>query len=134
MKYTCDKLLRNSVHYMYVPVPALQLAHAVWMGRWNPRHDKDPSKKDEVAFKEFLISKYERKQWYRSPADIKREREKENNTPPATETKLLPPPSSKVHCTVLVYIYVKQKQSHTYIHTHNIIHIILCMYNMYGEI
>ena len=70
------------------------------MGKWNPRHDKDPSKKDEVGFKEFLISKYERKQWYRSPSEVKKERENGSNSapPPVTEAKLLPPPSSKVHC------------------------------------
>ena len=68
------------------------------MGRWNPRQDKEPSKKDEVGFKEFLISKYERKMWYRSLAEVKREREGQNNqsSTPTTEAKILPPPSTKV--------------------------------------
>ena len=68
------------------------------MGRWNPRQDKEPSKKDELAFKEFLISKYERRQWYHSPAEVKKERETNDNTAssPAVEAKLLPPPSTKV--------------------------------------
>ena len=71
----------------------LQLAYAIWMGRWNPRQDKEPSKKEEVAFKEFLIAKYERKQWYRSPSEVRRENEKESSTP-KTEPKLLPPPTT----------------------------------------
>ena len=62
------------------------------MGRWNPRRDRDPDKKDEVAFKEFLISKYERKHWYVSPAELK----KETKESPKPEPKLQPPPSSKV--------------------------------------
>ena len=74
----------------------LQLAHAVWMGRWNPRQDKEPSKKDGVGFKEFLISKYERKQWFRNPAEVRKEREKDSSAA-APEPKLLPPPSTKVH-------------------------------------
>jgi hypothetical protein len=73
----------------------LQLAHAIWMGRWNQRHDKEPSKKDEVAFKEFLISKYERKQWYRDPEAVKKERVSDADTTPAAQPKLLPPPSTK---------------------------------------
>ena len=78
------------------------------MGRWNQRHDKEPSKKDEVAFKEFLISKYERKQWYRDPVDVKRERDSDAGTTPAAEPKLLPPPSTKVlhlESTVMVGPY-----------------------------
>ena len=65
------------------------------MGRWNTRQDKEPSKKDEVAYKEFLIAKYERKQWYRNHADVRKEREPDNGAP-APEPKLLPPPSTKV--------------------------------------
>jgi Arf-GAP domain and FG repeat-containing protein 1 len=72
-----------------------ELAHAVWMGRWNPRQDKEASKKDEVAFKEFLISKYERKMWYK--AEVKRESEAKNeSSTPTAEAKILPPPSTKV--------------------------------------
>jgi Arf-GAP domain and FG repeat-containing protein 1 len=71
-----------------------ELAHAVWMGRWNPRQDKEASKKDEVAFKEFLISKYERKMWYK--AEVKRESEAKNeSSTPTAEAKILPPPSTK---------------------------------------
>lgn len=81
--------------YMFMFICCVQIAHAVWMGRWNPRHDKEPSKKEEVAFKEFLIAKYERKQWYRDPAEVKKEKEKETSAP-APEPKLLPPPSVKV--------------------------------------
>ena len=70
----------------------------MWMGRWNPRQDKEPIKKDEVAFKEFLISKYERRMWYRSPVEVKKERDGKNSesTTPTAEAKLLPPPSAKV--------------------------------------
>ena len=75
----------------------VQLAHAVWMGKWNPRQDKEPTKKDEVGFKEFLISKYERRMWYRSPGEVKREKDGHNSDTPASPSpKLLPPPSTKV--------------------------------------
>lgn len=92
--------------YMYIYVPlhscCAQMAHAVWMGRWNPRHDKEPSKKEEVAFKEFLMAKYERRQWYRDPGEVKKEKEKESNAP-APEPKLLPPPSVKVMVLMTLY-------------------------------
>ena len=62
------------------------------MGKWNPRKDREPDKKNEVAFKEYLIAKYERKAWYRSPADIKKE--EQQATPTTEQTKVLPPPTS----------------------------------------
>ena len=61
------------------------------MGTWNPTRDREPDKKDEQAFKQFLISKYERKNWYKSPAEVVKE------TPPVepvkAEPKIEPPPS-----------------------------------------
>ena len=66
----------------------------MWMGNWNPTRDREPDKKEEQLFKQFLISKYERKQWYKSPAEVKKE---EPAAPEAkVEAKIQPPPSSKV--------------------------------------
>ena len=65
------------------------------MGTWNPSRDREPDKKEEQLFKQFLITKYERKQWYKSPAEVKREEatpEKEVKV----EAKIQPPPASKV--------------------------------------
>ena len=62
------------------------------MGSWNPSRDREPDKKDEQAFKEFLISKYEKRNWYKSPSEVA----KESATPAQetrTETKIGPPPS-----------------------------------------
>ena len=113
-----------------IPAPpsSLQLAHAIWMGRWNPRQDKEPSKKDEVAYKEFLIAKYERKQWYRSAAEVKREREKESGsgTPPV-EPKLLPPPSTKVtSCVALLHVYILYIQLS--VHVQCTVYLYTCIY------
>lgn len=88
-------------HDMYVaarPILAdacsLQVARKIWLGGWNPTRDREPSKKDEQAFKQFLITKYERKNWYRSPSEVAKE------TPsPTPETKAdhkIEPPPSKV--------------------------------------
>lgn len=66
------------------------------MGNWNHSRDREPDKKEEHAFKEFLISKYERKQWYKSPADVKKE-EETVPAPAKPEPKIQPPPSTKVH-------------------------------------
>ena len=73
----------------------LQFAQAIWMGHWNPRHDREPNKKDEIAYKDFLIAKYERKQWYQA-AEVKKEKEKDNVSTQPVEPKLQPPPSVKV--------------------------------------
>lgn len=72
------------------------------MGTWNPSRDREPDKKEEQAFKQFLISKYERKQWYKSLAEVKMEESAaatagQENKP---EPKLQPPPSTRVSAQV----------------------------------
>ena len=62
------------------------------MNTWNPKNSREPDKKDDVAFKDFLITKYQKKQWYKSPAEIKRE--SEANGPPKPDPVLQPPPPS----------------------------------------
>ena len=84
------------IYHIIVCFFSLQASRAIWLGKWNPKRDRDPDKRDEVAFKEFLITKYERKNWYCTPAEIKKE-EKEL---PKPEPKLQPPPSSNKVCTV----------------------------------
>lgn len=74
---------------MYPP----QLARKVWLGKWNSKRDREPDKSDENAFKNFLISKYERRTWYVDPKEAVK---KEEKTTPKPEPKLLPPPTSKV--------------------------------------
>ena len=69
------------------------MAKKTWMGKWDTKKDREPDKKNEVAFKEYLIAKYERKSWYRSPAEIKREAEQQV-TPTADQAKLPPPTTS----------------------------------------
>ena len=66
------------------------------MGTWNPSRDREPDKKEEQAFKQFLISKYERKQWYKSPAEVKMEESAAAQQENKVEAKIQPPPSSKV--------------------------------------
>lgn len=65
------------------------------MGTWNPTRDREPDKKDEQAFKQFLITKYERRNWYKSPAEVAREEPAPVQADKA-EHKIGPPPSSKV--------------------------------------
>ena len=111
----------DSNNSMCVYLLLLQLAQAIWMGRWNPRHDKEPTKKDEVVYKDFLIAKYEHKQWYQSPPEVKTEREKDNVSAQPVEPKLLPPPSIKVDfVTTLprthVYVFILVLSVHKNIH------------------
>ena len=73
-----------------------QVARKVWMGMWNSARDREPDKKEEQAFKQFLISKYERKQWYKSLAEVKMEESAAAGQASKAEAKLQPPPSSKV--------------------------------------
>lgn len=85
---------RHSTEHTILLFWCIQVSRAVWLGKWNPKRDREPDKKDEVAFKEFLIAKYERKSWYCSPAEVKKE-EKEL---PKPEPKLQPPPPSNKVC------------------------------------
>ena len=87
----------------------VQVARKVWLGNWNSSKDREPDKKEEQAFKEFLITKYERRQWYKSPSEVRRE--EEVNKPAATakplaEVKIQPPPGSRVRkqCTQECYV------------------------------
>ena len=66
------------------------------MGMWNPAKDREPDKREEQTFKQFLISKYERKQWYKSPAEVRMEESASAGQENKVEAKLQPPPSSKV--------------------------------------
>ena len=67
------------------------------MGNWNPSKDREPDKKEEHAFRQFLISKYERRQWYKTPAEVKKENESSSVQQTKVEPKLQPPPpNSKV--------------------------------------
>ena len=68
------------------------MAQKIWSGKWDSKKDREPDKKNEVAFKEYLISKYERKTWYRSPAEVKKE--EQEATPTADQAKLPPPTTS----------------------------------------
>ena len=71
-----------------------QISRAIWLAKWNPKVDREPEKRTELAFKEFLINKYERRQWYVSPSEAK----KEEKTEPKPGPKLQPPPKvGKVH-------------------------------------
>ena len=82
------------------------------MGHWNPSRDREPDKKEEQLFKQFLISKYERRQWYKSPEDVKRESATPVETQaPKPETRILPPPSSKVSESGLVLISFRREVS-----------------------
>lgn len=66
------------------------MANQVWLGRWDPKQDREPDKKSAVVFKEYLVAKYERKQWYVEPGE-RREEPKAVGTPP-TQSKLPAPP------------------------------------------
>lgn len=82
----------------------LQMAKKTWMGKWDPKKDREPDKKNEVAFKEYLIAKYERKSWYKSAADIKKE---EQQAAPATDQTKSPSPTTSVKvclCTLSKYV------------------------------
>ena len=70
-----------------------QVANQVWLGRWDPKQDREPDKKNPVTFKEYLVAKYERKQWYTEPGEHKEE-PKAVATPP-TQSKLPGPPKVK---------------------------------------
>ena len=59
---------------------------------WNPRRDKEPDKKDEIAFKDFLVSKYERRVWYVNPSEVRKKEDKVES--PKPEPKLQPPPAA----------------------------------------
>ena len=67
----------------------------MWLGKWNSAKDREPNRKEEDLFKEFLCTKYERRQWYKSPTQVRKD-EASKSEVVKTETKLLPPPSSKV--------------------------------------
>lgn len=82
------------------------MARMIWMGRWDPRRDREPSKKDEQAFREFLRDKYERKKWYRDPSEVKRDlalKSPEAATS-VTPTSLpsLPPPTQQVRWVYII--------------------------------
>ena len=64
------------------------------MAKWDPKKDREPDKKNEVAFKEYLIAKYERKSWYKSPSEVKREEQQQASTP--MEQPKIPPPTTSV--------------------------------------
>jgi len=87
-----------------------KVARKVWLGNWNPSRDREPDKKEEQAFKEFLVTKYERRQYYKSPSEVRREQEA--NKPAATakppaEVKILPPPGSRVRNYYTAYSYAR---------------------------
>ena len=65
----------------------------MWLGRWDPNRS-EPDKKNAVVFKEYLVAKYERKQWYKEAAD-NREEPKAVGTPP-TQAKLAAPPKVRM--------------------------------------
>ena len=73
------------------------MAKKTWSGKWDPKKDREPDKKNEVAFKEYLISKYERRSWYRSPAEVKKE---EQQAAPTADQAKLPPPTTSVKVSV----------------------------------
>jgi hypothetical protein len=68
------------------------VARKIWLGGWNPTRDREPDKKEEQAFKEFLITKYERRNWYKSPSEVAKE-EAAPVQEVKTDAKLGPPPS-----------------------------------------
>ena len=70
----------------------LQVAQKTWMGKWDPKKDREPDKKNEVAFKEYLMSKYQRKTWYKSPAEVKKD--EQQVTPATGQVKIQPPTTS----------------------------------------
>lgn len=72
----------------------LQVAKRSWMAKWDTKKDREPDKKNEVAFKEYLISKYERKTWFKSLSEVKREEQEQVKTP--TEQPKLAPPTTSV--------------------------------------
>ena len=79
----------------------------IWMGNWDSRRDREPDKKDEQAFKEYLRDKYERKKWYKDPNEVKKEIASKNTdttltSKPAT-IPTLPPPVSTFYNLLLIY-------------------------------
>ena len=67
------------------------MARKIWLGTWNPSKDREVDKKNEQAFKQFLLTKYERKQWYKSPQEVVREDASKQEV--KAEPKIQPPPS-----------------------------------------
>ena len=63
------------------------------MGKWDPKKDREPDKKNEVAFKEYLMAKYQRKTWYKSPSEVKKE---EQQVAPATGQVKVQTPTTSV--------------------------------------
>lgn len=80
----------------------LQVANQVWLGRWDPKQDREPDKKNPVVFKEYLIAKYERKQWYTEPGEH-REEPTAVSTPP-TQSKLPGPPKVRRMGMMLLWL------------------------------
>jgi hypothetical protein len=62
------------------------------MGKWDPKKDREPDKKNEVAFKEYLMAKYQRKTWYKSPSEVKKE--EQQVTPATGQVKIQTPTTS----------------------------------------
>lgn len=62
------------------------------MGKWDSKKDREPDKKNEVAFKEYLIAKYQRKTWYKSPTEVKKD--EQQVTPATGQVKIQPPTTS----------------------------------------
>lgn len=87
----------------------LQVAKKTWMGKWDPKKDREPDKKNEVAFKEYLIAKYERRSWYKSAADIKKE---EQQASPTTDQTKLPTPTTSVKVHVYVCPFARSWRLH----------------------
>ena len=77
---------------------ALQIAKRSWMAKWDSKKDREPDKKNEVAFKEYLIAKYERKSWYKSPSEVKREEQQQQASTPTEQPKIPPPTTSVKVC------------------------------------
>lgn len=64
------------------------------MGSWNSSKDREVDRKNEQAFKQFLLSKYERKQWYKPPEVVREDTSKQEAKQEAkAEPKIQPPPS-----------------------------------------
>ena len=75
------------------------MARMIWMGRWDPKRDREPTKKDEQAFKEFLRDKYDRKKWYRDPSEVKKDiaSKSPDATPTSPPTSLPTPPTQVIN-------------------------------------
>ena len=42
----------------------LQASKAKWLGKWDPKKDREPDNKDDQQLVQFLREKYERRKWY----------------------------------------------------------------------